>query len=494
VSDIRRFPRQFQLEAISPEHIQKIHEASLDVLERVGFSTNSDMLLKRMADEGQKVEFGQGGENGRVWLDPDFVMAKVELAPRHYTLGARNPENDLAIDGLHMSMSTDGCPAHMLDLETGERRNSNKQDIVDITRLADALPQIGLVWQSASASDKIVPVRPMHETHAQWPNTSKHIMQMTAVDPLNARGLLDMLEVLQGSKEAIQERPIMSNFQCIISPLHWDAPPIEALDMLAAAGIPVGICSMPMAAATAPATIAGTIMMANAEILSGVVIMETLNPGSRTFYVSYASTIDMSSGRMNPTWGGEETWLELAGPVMARFYDIPAVHSTMGTGSLAHDWQAGAQNMLSVMGSMVFAGDIMTGAGSLNADSIYSLQGLVLDAEIMEMAYQWVKGFEVTDESLAVETVANVGPGGHFLGEKHTMDHMRDFRRSDVMNRLDWEGWTEAGRPTPEDAAKEKVRQILATHEVDPLPDGVEAELDKIMGAYEKEALENEED
>lgn len=494
MSEITRFPRRFQLDAISPEEIQKVHEASLDVLQRAGFSTNSDMLAKRMADEGQKVDFGQGGDNHRVYLDPQFVMAKVALAPRNYTLGARNPENDLPIDGQHMYMSTDGCPAFMLDLDTGERRGSDKQDLRDIARLADALPQIGLVWQSASASDKIVPVRPMHETHAQWPNTSKHIMQMTAVDPFNARGLLEMLEAIQGSKEAIKEKPIMSNFQCIISPLHWDAPPIEAMDMLAAAGIPVGICSMPMAAATAPATVAGTILMANAEILSGVVIMETLNPGSRTFYVSYASTIDMNSGRMNPSWGGEETWLEMAGPIMGRFYDIPAVHSTMGTGSLAHDWTAGAQNMLSAMGSMAFAGDIMTGAGSLNADSIYSLQGLVLDAEIMEMCYQWVKGIEVNDETLAVDTILNVGPGGHFLGEAHTMAHMRDFRRSDIMNRMEWENWTEAGRPTPEDTAKEKVREILAKHEPDPLPDGVEAELDRIMAAYEKEALENEED
>jgi len=256
----------------------------------------------------------------------------------------------------------------------------------------------------------------------------------------------------------------------------------------------VGICSMPLAAATSPASIAGTIMQANAEVLSGVVIMETLVPGSRTFYISYASTIDMGSGQMNPTWGGEETWLEMAGPVMARFYDIPSVHSTMGTGSLAHDWSAGAQNGISAMGSMVVAGDIMTGMGSLNADSIYSLAGLVLDCEIMEMAYQWVKGIPIDDEHLAVNVIQDVGPGGHFLGEQHTMDHMRDFRRSKVMNRLDWEGWTAAGRPTPEDAANEEVRRILAEHEPDPLPEGVEAELDRIMAAYEAEARESDEE
>jgi len=494
LSEIRRYPRRFDLEIFTPGEIQNLHDKSVEILERVGISTSSDMLVKRMADEGQKVEFGQGGENHRIWFDPKFVMDKVALAPRHYTLGARNPENDLPIDGQHMYMSTDGCPAHIIDIETGERRNSTKQDLRDIARIADYLPQIGMLWQSVSANDEVVPVRPMHETHAQWPNTSKHIMQMTAVDGFNARGLLEMLEVLQGSKEAIHERPIMSNFQCIISPLHWDGPPVDAMDMLGAAGIPVGICSMPMAAATAPASIGGTIMLANAEVLSGVVIMETLNPGSRTFYVSYASTIDMGSGFMNPTWGGEENWLEMSGPIMARFYDIPSVHSTMGTGSLAHDWQAGAQNAMSAFASMVVSGDIMTGVGSLNADNIFSLAGLVLDSEIMEMAYQFVRGIDLSDEALGLESIVNVGPGGHFLGEEHTRKHMHDFSRSKIMNRLDWEGWTEAGRPTPEETAKTEVARILAEHEPDPLPDGVEAELDRIMAAYEKEALENEED
>jgi trimethylamine--corrinoid protein Co-methyltransferase len=143
---------------------------------------------------------------------------------------------------------------------------------------------------------------------------------------------------------------------------------------------------------------------------------------------------------------------------------------------------------------MVVAGDIMTGMGSLNADSIYSLAGLVLDSEIMEMVYQWVKGIPIDDEHLAVNVIQDVGPGGHFLGEQHTMDHMRDFRRSKVMNRLDWEAWTAAGRPVPEQTANEEVRRILAEHEPDPLPEDVEAELDRIMAAYEAEARESDEE
>jgi trimethylamine--corrinoid protein Co-methyltransferase len=488
VSDRRvtAFPRPFDLEVFTPEQVEKIHAGSLEVLQRVGLSTNSQKVLQVMADEGQKVDLAAG----RVYFDPQFVEAKVALAPRYYTLAARNPANDLEIDGKHMYLSTDGCPAFILDLETGQRRESTKEDLGQISKVADYLPQLGVIWQSASASDVPVPVRPIHETHVQWANTSKHIMQMTAVDPFNARGILEMCEVIAGSKEALRERPIMSNFQCIISPLYWDAPPVDAMLLFAEAGIPVGICSMPMAAATSPASIAGTIMQANAEVLSGVVILETLVPGAKTVYISYASTIDMGSGRMNPTWGGEEMWLEQAGPAMARRYDIPAVHSTMGTGSMASDWQAGVQNAMSAMGSMVIPGDLITGIGTLDSDSIFSLPGMVLDCEIMECILSWTKGIPFGDEDLAVETVANVGPGGHFLGEQHTMDHMRDFRRSKIMNRRDYEEWLAAGSPSPEDAAKDEVRRILAEHQPDPLPDGAEAELARIVAAYEAEAID----
>jgi trimethylamine--corrinoid protein Co-methyltransferase len=160
----------------------------------------------------------------------------------------------------------------------------------------------------------------------------------------------------------------------------------------------------------------------------------------------------------------------------------------MGTGSLAHDWQAGVQNAQSAMGSMVTPGDIMIGGGSLAAANVFSFAGLVLDAEIMESVYRWMEGIDVSDDALAVDVVRAVGPGGHFLGEAHTLARMGDFQRSGIMNRRGWDEWEAAGRPTPEAAALAEAERLLAEHEPDPLPEDVGVELDRIVRAYEVEA------
>lgn len=485
---VTRFPQKYELPIYSKEDLQKVHAASLDILERVGISTNSERLLKIMADNGQRVDF----DKERIYFDPQYVEKMVALAPRNYVLGARNPENDLVIDGRFSYLSTDGCPAQIVDLESGERRESTKEDLRQVGILADWLPEVGFVWISVSANDKPVAVRPLHEAHALFPTISKHMMQMTAYDNYNARALVEMLEVIQG-KEDLYNRPIMSNFQCAISPLHWDEGPIDSLETFGKAGIPAGICSMPLMAATAPASIAGTITLANAEVLSGIVIQETLVPGCKTFYVQYASGIDMRSGSMNQSWAGEELLMETAGPAMARLYDIPAVCSTMGTGAMTSDWQAGVQNTFSAMTSMVLPGDLMTGLGSYYNDAVYSLPSLVMDAEIMKMAKRWLDGVDFSDEQLAVDVVDNVisTQAGHFLGEQHTRDHMRDFYSSPLMYTRTWEEWEMEGKPQPLEAAKEVVRDVLANYETMPMEEDKVKAIDEIMDRFERESGED---
>ena len=484
---VTRFPQKYELPIYTPEDLDKVHQSSLDILERAGISTNSDRLMKIMADNGQKVDF----DKGRIYFDPQYVEDMVALAPREFTLGARNPDNDLVIDGRYSYLSTDGCPAEFIDLESGERRYSTKEDLRQLGVLADYLPEIGFLFISISANDKPVAVRPLHETHALFPATAKHIMQMTAYDNYNARALVEMCEAIQG-KEDLYERPIMSNFQCVISPQHWESGPVDSLETFGKAGIPAGICSMPLMAATAPASVAGTITLANAEVLSGIVIQETLVPGARTFYVQYASGIDMGSGSMNQAWGGEELLMETAGPAMARRYNIPAVCSTMGTGAMTSDWHAAMQNTFSCMTSLLLPGDMLTGVGSYYNAGVYSLPAMVLDAEIMKIGKRWLDGVDFSDEQLAVDVVESVisNQTGHFLGEEHTRTHMREFYRSDVLYTGTWEQWELDGKPGPMQAAEAIVKDVLANYEAMPMDEDVAKELDAIMDRYETEAEE----
>ena len=482
---IRSMPWTQRHDVLTAEEVATLHGQSLEILRRVGVTTSNRGLLDSMREAGQDVDL----EAGRIRFDPAYVQQCIDLSPAHYTLAARDPDLDLPLDDTAGYLSTDGCPAEIIDLETGKRRPSTKQDVADITRLADALPQIGYLWQSVSANDTPVPVRPMHETHAQFPVTTKHIQQMTAIDPFNARGIVEMAQVVTGGADALRERPILSNFQCSISPLHWDEGPVDAMRVFAEAGVPVGICSMPLAGASAPLTVAGMVAMANAEILSGVAILQTLVPGSKTMHISYVATIDLSSGTMYDAWGAPELYSAIATTQLARTYGIPFSVWAFSSGSKSSDWQAGVQSALSGMSMAMSPGHLITGAGSLHEANVYSLSELVLHAELWELLVRFAEGFSFAAEDVAVDTIAEVGPGGHFLAQEHTRRNMPVFWRDTVMDRRSWDEWEAEGRPTPSKAAEAKARELLATHEPEPLPEDVAAELDRILAAYEAQAL-----
>jgi trimethylamine--corrinoid protein Co-methyltransferase len=436
---LRTFSRDVHFAVLEKADEDLIHDRSLEVLQRAGVSTTNEALLHLMAEHGQDVDF----EAKRIRFDPGFVEEALAMVPRTFTLGARDVELDMVLDGERGYLGTDGCPADVVDLDTKKRRRGTKQDLADLTRIADALPEVAFMWQQVSANDIPVPVRPMHETHAQLLNTSKHIQQMTAIDGFNARGIVEMVTAVAGGAEALRRHPILSNFQCSISPLHWDGPPIEAMRTFAEAGIPVGMCSMPLAAASAPVTIAGTITIVNAEILSGIAILEAMVPGAAAFYVGYPTTIDLSSGMMNPAWGHEETWAQMANTQMGRRYGLRTTATCMATGSKWSDWQAGVQSTLMTLGNMLMPPDMLTGIGSLDGDNVYSHIEMVLDAEIYDISCRWVEGFRVRDEDIPLDTIVTVGPTGHFLDQEHTLTNMREIWRESLMDRRSWD----AGKP-----------------------------------------------
>jgi trimethylamine--corrinoid protein Co-methyltransferase len=485
---LRPLPWKHAVEVLPPEAIVKLHDNTLAILEQVGVKMGSKAWLERMADSGARVDFAEE----RVWFPPGLVEEKIKMAPATFELAARDPALDLRIGSGNVYLSTDGCVPDVLDLATGERRKGTKRDLSEITRLADALPQISFHWQPVSATDTPDYVRPLHEIEAQLSSTSKHIQQMTVVDPWNARGMVEMLEVVAGGKEALRARPLMSNFQCCISPLSWEGEPLEAIDVLAQAGIPVGICSMPIACATAPATMAGLMSVMNAEILSGITALQIAYPGHPTWYIPYATSMDLNTGALNLGWGPEELTSEMAGAQIGRHYGIPTITGVFGSGAKTANWQAGVQNGMSAFGKVFSPADMVTAAGTLVFCNAYSMEELVLDAEIWDIAWTFAKGFDFDEETLAFDAIAEVGPANHFLGSQHTRDHMLDFWRSGIFDRDAWEDWEAKGKPDPVDNARRKMNEILNTHEPLPLEDDMLKELSKIVDAYQAERAEED--
>jgi trimethylamine--corrinoid protein Co-methyltransferase len=469
------------IDLIPEATIERIHAGSLRILDRVGVEVRSADIIRRLDAAGARGDV----DEARVRFPPEVVEEAVARAPRAYVLAARDPTCDLPLDGTRGFLAVDGNAAEILDLETGERRASTKEDLARITRVADALPQIGFVWQPVAARDTPLLAQPLHELHAQFTSTSKHVQLMTAVNAAQARGAVEIAAIVAGGEGALRARPILSAFQTSLSPLTYDGPALEAAVVYAEAGVPSGFVAMPISCATAPATRAAALVQSNAEILAGIVSLELLVPGAPTFYGACGTVMDLRTGAA--TCGGpEDVLFQMAGAQLARRYGLPSSIGTYATGSKSADWQAGVENALSVMASWLCGADMLCGAGLLYGARVYSIVELLLDTELFDLVRSMTEDVADADEDLALGVIEEVGPGGHYLAHAHTLRNMRGQWQPRFFGRDPWEDWEAAGRPEPYDRARERAQAILAEHEPVPLPEGVEREILEVIAAHER--------
>jgi trimethylamine--corrinoid protein Co-methyltransferase len=485
---IRSLPHTHQVEVLAPDQVRRILASALEILERTGVGTTSDKLLKLMADHGQDVDF----EDRRIRFAPDFVEGKRAQAPRHFTLAGRHADRDLAIDGAHGYLSPDGCAPQVIDLDTGQRRASTKVDLGQITRLADALPEIGFLWRSVSATDQPAEVHSLHEVEVQFNNTTKHLQTGSGTHAFTSRGVVELCRTVAGGADELRARPNLSSIQCIISPLFWDEGPIDAIETCAEAGIPISITSMALACATAPGTVAGLLALTVAELLSGLAILQTMVPGAKAICAGYPSTMDLYSGALNLASGPDDGFAAMACTQLLRALDLPCASTTLGSGAKRSNWQAGAQAGLSAAKTAFMPADLFSGAGGLYAANVFSPAQLLLDCELFGYVARWAEGYVMDDAHIGLDVIDEVGPADHYLGEQHTLEHMREFWRSTYMDRSSWEEWQASGKPDPEDVAFAEVRRILAEHEPEPLDEMIAMELSRIVAAYEADALEHD--
>ena len=379
-------------------------------------------------------------------------------------------------------MSVDGGAVFILDEKTGKQRPSTARDLADAARLADALPQISFLWPCVAAQETDPAIQALHEFYILLKNSAKHIQAMTVVDPVCARGTVEMAACAVGGMENLKKSPIISNFQCSISPLSYDGKALEAALVFAQAKIPTGFMTMQASGSTAPVTLAGNLVLGCAEILAGVCFLELLVPGAPTFFGSSATVTDMKTG--NVACGGPEDALLQAGSAeLARHLGLPSSIGTFATGAMTGDFRAGAENSLSAAVSMMARADMMSGAGLIRAAATFSPVQVVLDCEVYEMVKGLAQVCPVDPETLALDVIAAVGPQGHYLLEDHTFNHMRDLWQPSVFTRISAEDWQAAGSPGPVEKAREKVDAILESHNAPELEE--DEAIREILKAYE---------
>lgn len=467
---------------LSDAQLEQFRSATLEILDTVGVHCPSRRALEIYAENGARVDFtGQ-----RVRIPPEVIMKAMSDAPRTYTLGARNPAFDLLLDGEHMYCATDGCGVETIDFQTRQRRPSVKDDIAKAARLADYLPSIGFYWPMVSAQD-FPATAPLHELEASLNNTVKHVQTETVMDEVMARAAVEMALVIAGDVENLRRRPPLSSLICTIAPLAQDQGGMEAALVFAEAGIPVGFMSMANTGSTAPATIAGTLAQADAEIVAAMTLVQMAYPGAPTYY-------SMMPGVMHPRTGAYlGTCWEIdpaypAGVELAHMWGVPALAAMFGPDAPLPGWQSAAEVAASLLMDALCGAEMGSGMGLLESCMLLYPEELVLAADIYQRVRILASGIDVSPQALVLDVIREVGPRGHYLSHRHTRQNLRRLRFSELcsVQSLKAQPGGEAGYRDPVRLAQEKTHWILAHHLPQPLQASQQAELSHILQATEK--------
>lgn len=477
---------RLRMDVLSKDDIKKIHEASLRVMEEVGVRFPSEKALNILEGAGAKVD----RESMVAKIPGTLVMDAIGKAPGSYTLAGRDVRDDIVLDGKHCYLSTDGCGIEVYDLETGVKRISIKKDVEDSAIVADYLDEIAYYWgPMVSAQDAPEEVRPLHELEAAFSHTTKHVQPETIITEPIARYAIKIAELIAGGKEELRKRPVLSVMQCASDPLAQDKGSVEASLVAAEAGVPTGFMPMPMSCATAPATLAGNLVVTTVDSLSALVLMQIAYPGAPVFFAAAPTAIDLHTGGY--TGGGpEDHLLAIAFNQICEFYNIPLSMGSYATGAKEPNWQAGVDNSFAGLMPVLSHTAMLTGAGMLYGSKILSFQQMVMDCEIYGIVKKIAGGIEVNEETLAVDVIEKVGVGNNYLAEKHTRKHMREIWQPVVFDRSSYDAWESGGKKGAFEKATEKAKWILENHKPVPLDSAIHKEVKEIIKTAEKELIE----
>ncbi len=471
---------KLRLEILTPAEVKKIHDATLHIIENVGIRFPSKRALEIWEANGASVDH----EKKIVRVKPHIIEDALKKAPPAYHLAARDPQQDLPLDGNHVFVGTDGCGVEVVDIQTGQRRTSKLSDVRDISRIADATEEVGFHWVPVSAQDMPAETRGLHEIKTIWENSTKHVQTESIYNAREAKAAIEMAALIVGGKDNLRKRPVLSLMQCTAPPLGHDGGSLDAALLAAEVGLPTGFMTMAACLTTGPATLAGNLAVGNAEVIAGTALLQLAFPGAPVFYAAAQTASDLRSGAY--TGGGPEDFLfGAATNVLADFYNIPLSMGSFATGAKEPNWQAGIENALSTFMASIVMSDMLLGVGFLHGSRIWSFAEMMMDCEIFSIIHKTMQGILVDDESLALDTIAAVGPGGNFLAQKHTKKHMREIFLPQFMDRRPYNEW-EAKKDDARDWALAKARKTLAEHQPDPLDAKISAEMAKIIAAEEK--------
>ena len=461
-----------QYRPFSEAEAKRIDDAAMTLLSEGGVKVFTKTGREAFREAGAEVDESAS----LVRIPRSMVESAIDTAPSRLVLCGRDPANDCILEGSNVYLGTGGTAINVLDLDTGLRRPSTNQDVRQMARVVDALENVTVftinVFPNEITNQDDVDV---NRFHGSITNTSKHVMGgIYSAD--GVRDVVEMASMIAGGIDKLRERPFVSFIALIISPLKIDDHYGEFTCYLAREGLPVVVPTEPLCGNTSPVTLAANVVMHTAETLSGVVLTQLINPGAPVICGSVGSIADMRT--MGHLSGAIERGMINAGvSQMAQYYKLP-FYSTAGmTDSKVVDCQAGYESgMMNLLVAMSGANYIHDAAGLMEFDLTASYEKLVIDDEIIGRCLRVLRGIEVTDETIALDLMLEVGAGGDYLGQEHTVRHMRgEFAANTISDIQHREAWEASGSKDTFARAHEEALRILAEHE--PMP--IDPEVDR---------------
>jgi trimethylamine--corrinoid protein Co-methyltransferase len=460
-------------EVVSADEIESIHEASIEILERIGMEFNCPESRSIMREAGADVN----ESTMRVRFSRELVESSVAKAPSEYTLHSWNPAKNVRIGGRWMAFSTVASTPHYVD-RNGVRKAGDREGFRDLLKLAQMLDIIHYIGgYPVEPVDLHASVRHLEASYDMLTMTDKGIHCYSLGRQRN-RDVMEMVRIARGVDQATLDRePSVITVINTNSPLKLDIPMAQGVIEFAQHNQPVVITPFTLAGAMAPITLAGALAQQNAEALAGITLIQCVNPGAPAMYGGFTSNVDMQSG--SPAFGTPEyVRTAMVGGQLARHYGIPFRSSNVCAAN-ALDAQAAYESVFSLWGAIMGGVNfLMHGAGWMEGGLHASLEKMLLDADLLQMVAKMLEPVVVDKDTLAVDTIEEVGPGGHFFGTAHTQSRFRDaFYRPILSDWRNYESWEEAGRPTADQKAHRLVDQYLDAYQEPVMDPAVKAEL-----------------
>ncbi len=449
--------RRFQYEPLTSEDLDRVHATAMRVFDEVGFEIQEPQALDLFRKAGARID--AGGNIAR--MTEQQIMDILSTTPHTLTLFSRDANHHVTLGAGNVYFGTGGTALNILDYPSQEQRLAALSDLIDIARLVDKLDNIHLLLLPTYPNEIAVDHVDVNRFLTGMLFTRKHIMGGI----YTARGIddvMNMAAMLAGSAEKLRREPFISMIACGISPLRLDSKYGAYMIQLARHGIPTAVPVEPLCGATAPVTLAGTLVIQTCDGLINMMLMQLANPGAPAIYGSVATSVNLHDVAY---LGGpvESGMLNAATAQIARYYGFP-YYSTAGISDAKIldtqcGYETGITNLLVGLGGGDFIHDA---AGLMEFASTVSREKLVMDNDILGMVSRAIKGIDVNDKTLAFDVIQRAGPGGNFVSERHTRRYMnREHYHPTIANRQRREAWTADGCKSAARTAHEKACAIL---------------------------------